>query len=141
MLHVRPRTHDAATPHDSEGDLVIQILAQSSGSSGSALGLLLPLLLMGGVFYFLLIRPNRNRQRQQQSLVDSIRVGDEVMTMGGMFGTVKEIDEENETVLLEIAPGTDVRMMRKAIAQRLTEDEGEDEGAEGSDDEEAGSTP
>lgn len=120
---------------------MIQILAQSSGSSGSALGLLLPLLLMGGVFYFLLIRPNRNRQRQQQSLVDSIRVGDEVMTMGGMFGTVKEIDDENDTVLLEIAPGTDVRMMRKAIAQRLTEDEGEDEGAEGSDDEEAGSTP
>lgn len=146
MLHVRsPGTHHAPPPRDPEGDHMTQILAQSSGSGGSALGLLVPLLLMGGIFYFLLIRPNRTRQRQQQSLLENIHVGDEVMTMGGMFGIVKEIDAENDTVMLEVAPGTTVRMMRKAIAQRLTDEEQEDgqdeEGAEGSDDEEAGSTP
>jgi preprotein translocase subunit YajC len=128
---------------------MIQILAQSSGGSssgGSLVGLLPFILLMGAVFYFLLLRPNRQRQRQQQSLLQSLRVGDEVMTAGGIFGTLKEIDEDEDTVTVEIAPGTDVRMLRRAISQRLVdeveEEAGEDDGTEdhGSD-EEAGSRP
>jgi preprotein translocase subunit YajC len=106
---------------------MIQLLAQSSSSTssgGSLLGLLAPLALMGVVFYFLLIRPQRNRQRQQQQLLQALEVGDEVMTAGGIFGTVTEIDEESDTVLVEIAPGTEVRMLRRAIANRLTEEAG-----------------
>jgi len=126
---------------------MIQVLAASSSgasSSGSLVGLLLPLLLMGGVFYFLLIRPQRMRQRSQQSLLASLEVGDEVMTAGGIFGTVTEIDEDADTVTVEIAPGTRVRMLRRAIAQRFVE--GEEEEAAGYDDdgdsdEEAGARP
>ena len=128
---------------------MIQILAQSSdgtSSGGSLLSLLFPLVLLGGVFYFLLLRPNRTRQRQQQSLLESLKVGDEVMTAGGIFGTLKAIDEEDDTVTVEIAPGTDVRMLRRGIAQRLV-DEPEEEGGgdDGTEDqgfdEEAGSRP
>jgi preprotein translocase subunit YajC len=129
---------------------MIQILAQSSdgtsSSGGSLLSLLFPLVLLGGVFYFLLLRPNRTRQRQQQSLLESLQVGDEVMTAGGIFGTLKDIDADDDTVTVEIAPGTDVRMLRRAISQRLVE-EGEDDagGDEGTEDqgfdEEAGSRP
>ncbi|HET7869948.1 MAG TPA: preprotein translocase subunit YajC [Actinomycetota bacterium] len=129
---------------------MIQILAQSSdgtsSSGGSLLSLLFPLVLLGGVFYFLLLRPNRTRQRQQQSLLESLKVGDEVMTAGGIFGTLKDIDEEDDIVTVEIAPGTEVRMLRRAIAQRLV-DEVEEEGGgeEGTEDqgfdEEAGSRP
>jgi preprotein translocase subunit YajC len=129
---------------------MIQILAQSSGgtssSGGSLLSLLFPLVLLGGVFYFLLLRPNRTRQRQQQSLLESLKVGDEVMTAGGIFGTLKDIDDEDDIVTVEIAPGTEVRMVRRAIAQRLV-DEAEEEGGgdEGTEDhgfdEEAGSRP
>ncbi|HVH53613.1 MAG TPA: preprotein translocase subunit YajC [Actinomycetota bacterium] len=128
---------------------MIQILAQSSdgtSSGGSLLSLLFPLVLLGGVFYFLLLRPNRTRQRQQQSLLDSLQVGDEVMTAGGIFGTLKDIDEEDDTVTVEIAPGTNVRMLRRAISQRLVEEtEEEGEGDDGTEDqgfdEEAGSRP
>lgn len=128
---------------------MIQILAQSSdgtSSGGSLLSLLFPLVLLGGVFYFLLLRPNRTRQRQQQSLLDSLQVGDEVMTAGGIFGTLKDIDEEDDTVTVEIAPGTNVRMLRRAISQRLveeSEEEGDsDDGTEDQGfDEEAGSRP
>ena len=85
---------------------MIQILAQSSdgtsSSGGSLLSLLFPLVLLGGVFYFLLLRPNRTRQRQQQSLLESLKVGDEVMTAGGIFGTLKDIDEEDDIVTVEI---------------------------------------
>jgi preprotein translocase subunit YajC len=126
---------------------MIEILAQSSESGGSLLSLLFPLVLLGGVFYFLLLRPNRTRQRQQQSLLESLKVGDEVMTAGGIFGTLKAIDEEDDTVTVEIAPGTEVRMLRRGIAQRLV-DEPEEEGRDDDDgtedqgfDQEAGSRP
>ncbi|HYU92101.1 MAG TPA: preprotein translocase subunit YajC [Actinomycetota bacterium] len=129
---------------------MIQILAQTSGetssSGGSLLSLLFPLVLLGGVFYFLLLRPNRTRQRQQQTLLESLQVGDEVMTAGGIFGTLKDIDEEDDIVTVEIAPGTDVRMLRRAISQRLVEEAeeggGGDDGTEDKGfDEEAGSRP
>lgn len=126
---------------------MIEILAQSSESGGSLLSLLFPLVLLGGVFYFLLLRPNRTRQRQQQSLLESLKVGDEVMTAGGIFGTLKAIDEEDDTVTVEIAPGTEVRMLRRGIAQRLG-DEPEEGGGDDDDgtedqgfDQEAGSRP
>jgi preprotein translocase subunit YajC len=124
---------------------MIEILAQSSESGGSLLSLLFPLVLLGGVFYFLLLRPNRTRQRQQQALLESLKVGDEVMTAGGIFGTLKAIDEEDDTVTVEIAPGTEVRMLRRGIAQRLVdepEEEGGDDGTEDQGfDQEAGSRP
>jgi preprotein translocase subunit YajC len=127
---------------------MIEILAQSSdgtSSGGSLLSLLFPLVLLGGVFYFLLLRPNRTRQRQQQSLLESLKVGDEVMTAGGIFGTLKAIDQVDDTVTVEIAPGTEVRMLRRGIAQRLVdepEEEGGDDGTEDQGfDQEAGSRP
>ena len=124
---------------------MIEILAQSSESGGSLLSLLFPLVLLGGVFYFLLLRPNRTRQRQQQTLLESLKVGDEVMTAGGIFGTLKAIDEEDDTVTVEIAPGTEVRMLRRGIAQRLgdeLEDQGGDDDTEDQGfDQEAGSRP
>lgn len=121
---------------------MIDILAQSSSNTstsagGSLFGLLLPLLLMGAVFYFLLIRPQRNRQRQQQSVLSALHVGDEVMTAGGIFGTITDIDDEHDTVTVEIAPGTEVRMLRRAIAQRLTEEPEEQDYSDDSDDEQA----
>jgi preprotein translocase subunit YajC len=129
---------------------MIQILAQSSdgtSSGGSLISLLFPLVLLGGVFYFLLLRPNRTRQRQQQTLLASLQIGDEVMTAGGIFGTLKEIDEGDDTVTVEIAPGTNVRMLRRAISQRLVDEPdqeqgGDDDGTEDQGfDEEAGSRP
>ena len=100
-------------------------LAATSSGSGSFLGLLVPLLLMGGVFYFLLIRPQRRRQQAQRNLLDSVSVGDEVMTIGGIYGTVREIDDES--VVLEVADNVDVRFVRSAIARRLVYDEDADE--------------
>ena len=110
--------------------MVFGFLAQNQSSGGSLIGLALPILLIVG-FYFLLIRPQRNRQRQQQALVASLEVGDEVMTQGGIFGTIVDIDDDEGIVTLEIAPGTRIRMLRQGISQRLVEDDvDEDEGDE-----------
>ncbi|HZD79683.1 MAG TPA: preprotein translocase subunit YajC [Actinomycetota bacterium] len=123
---------------------MIQFLAQSSStsSSGGLLSLLIPLLLMGGVFYFLLIRPQRTRARQQQSLLASLRIGDEVMTSAGIFGTIVDMDEESDTVTVEIAPGTNVHMLRRAVSQRFVEeDEDEQDVDDDGTEEEADSRP
>ena len=115
--------------------MVFGILAQDSAQNGSSLiGLALPVLLIVG-FYFLLIRPQRNRQRAQQALVASLEVGDDVMTTGGIFGTIVEIDDDEGTVTVEIAPGTRIRMLRQGISQRFVEDEvfEDDEGDETAD--------
>lgn len=107
--------------------MILQLLAQEEGGSAGLVSLALPLLMIVG-FYFLLIRPQRNRQRAQQSLIASIEVGDEVMTTGGIFGSIIEIDDDEGVVTVEIAPGTRVRMLRQGIAQRFVEDEDQDEG-------------
>jgi preprotein translocase subunit YajC len=98
-------------------------LIAAASSNSNPLALFLPLILMGGVFYFLLIRPQQRRVRAQQALVNAIEVGDEIMTTGGIFGTIAEIDEDEGAVVVEIAPGTRIRMVKSGIARRLTEDD------------------
>ncbi|MGH2711268.1 MAG: preprotein translocase subunit YajC, partial [Actinomycetota bacterium] len=79
-------------------------------------------------FYFLLIRPQQRRVRQQRQLVDSLRIGDEVITIGGMFGTILEMDDE--TITLDAGAGTRLRYLRQAVARKFVEEtETEDEEA------------
>jgi preprotein translocase subunit YajC len=115
---------------------MIPLLAADTTSSGNPLlGLALPVLMLGGL-YFVLIRPQRARQRAQQALLRTLEVGDEVMTTGGIFGTIVTIDEEEGILTVEIAPGTQVRMLRQGVSQRFIEDESfEDDEGEPSDEE------
>ncbi len=76
---------------------------------------LLPLILLGAVFYFLIIRPQRTRQRQQTELISSVRPNAQIMTSSGIFGRVTERDEE--FVRVEIAPGVVVTLLPAAIAK------------------------
>ena len=107
---------------------MIWILAQDSGQAGgsSLIGLLLPIAMIAGL-YFIMIRPQRNRQRQQQAMQSALEIGDEVMISGGIFGILTEIDDDAGTVRVEIAPGTQVRLLRQGVLQRVTEDQVPDE--------------
>jgi preprotein translocase subunit YajC len=79
---------------------------------------LAPLLLLVVAFYFLLIRPQKNRQKAQAALVASVTAGTEVMTTAGIFGTVRSASEEE--LLLEISPGTVIRILPAAVAKVIT---------------------
>lgn len=92
------------------------ITAQDSGS-GSA-GLLFTLLLLAALFYFLIIRPARNRQRQAMRVQSQVEPGVEVMTTAGLFGTVKSV--EDDVVILEVAPGVTNRYARQAIMRVIS---------------------
>jgi preprotein translocase subunit YajC len=102
---------------------MMALIAAASTTNSNPLTLFLPLVLMGGVFYFLLIRPQQKRVRAQAALVNAVEVGDEIITTGGIFGTVVELDDDEGTVLVEIAPGTQIRMVKSGISRRLTEDD------------------
>ena len=94
----------------------------SSKSTTSPIATILPILLIGAVFYFLLIRPQQRRAKAQREMTQSTEVGDEIVTIGGLFGVVREIDDDS--VLLEVAPGTELRFLRSAVARKLNvEDE------------------
>jgi preprotein translocase subunit YajC len=106
-------------------------------SQPNALVGFLPLLLIGVVFYFLLIRPQNQRRRAQMEMQSSVEVGDEIVTTAGIYGTITEIDDDFGVVTLEVAPNTEIRLARAAVATRLMdeddeefEDEDEVEGAE-----------
>jgi preprotein translocase subunit YajC len=101
------------------------ILAQGSGQNVT---FLISLVLMVAIFYFLLIRPQQRRVRQQRDLVDSLGVGDEVVTIGGMFGTIFEMNDESVT--LDVGSGTRIRFVKQAIARKFVREEPETESEE-----------
>ena len=76
------------------------------------------------LMWFLLIRPQRRRQLETQRLIDSVAVGSEIVTAGGLYGTVTAIQDDE--VRLEIADGIEVRVAKRAIAATVTEDEPEE---------------
>lgn len=87
--------------------------------------LLLPLyiLVFLALIWFVGIRPQQKRRREMQDLLSKLTVGDDIVTAGGLYGTVTEI-EDGETVLLEIAEDVDIRISKQSIAKRLTADSG-----------------
>jgi preprotein translocase subunit YajC len=77
------------------------------------------------LFWFLLVRPQRRRQLESQRLLDSLAVGKEIVTAGGLYGTITALEEDEARV--QIADGVEVRVAKRAIAGVLSEDEEEDE--------------
>jgi preprotein translocase subunit YajC len=86
---------------------------------------LIIMVLMLGVMYVLMIRPQRQRQAQQQSMIDGASVGDDVLTTGGIYGTISEA--EGDDIVVEIANGVTVHMTRRGIAAVLPPESDEDE--------------
>lgn len=80
---------------------------------------ILPIILIIGVFYLLLIRPQQKRARQHRELVSSVGVGDQVVTIGGMHGTVRSVDEDS--IRLEVAPNLDITFAKQAVSRRLVD--------------------
>jgi len=108
--------------------------AEGSGGNG-----IFTLLIFAGFFvliYFLMIRPQQRRRREVENMQSAMGIGDEIVTVGGLYGVVRGI--EDDTVLLEIAPGVTAKYARAAIGKVTQKaDAGDDEAA----DEEAPEAP
>lgn len=75
------------------------------------------MLLIFGVFYLILIRPHQKQQKELKKLVDSLKVSDRILTTGGIFGVISQVKEKS--VVVKIAEGTKVEMLRSGIQQVL----------------------
>jgi preprotein translocase subunit YajC len=97
-----------------------------AASSGSPVFLFIILGLV--VLWLVVIRPQKKRQNQQRQMMDELHVGDEVLTAGGIYGTISQLDDDH--VVVEIAPQTEVRVARRAIAGVTIEPEEAEEDEE-----------
>lgn len=95
--------------------------AQESSGSGNTLAFLFPLLIMGGLFYVLLILPQRRRAKKMDRMRSSIAVGDEVRTIGGIIGTI--VSETDDEFSIDIGGGQRLRVVKKAVAEKIGSDE------------------
>ena len=103
--------------------------AQGAGSGGgmpSSLVSLVPFVLIFVLFYFLLILPQQKKQKQQKSMLEALKKGDKVITSSGIWGTVTNLGKD--TVTLQIADATKIKIQREYIA-RLRSEEEEQQGA------------
>ena len=93
------------------------------------------LILLAAMFvllWALLIRPQRQRQQKHQQLLGSVAPGDEILTVGGLYGIVQEIDDEDD-LIVEIAEGIHVRIARRAIGGVVKPEDESDESDEDAD--------
>ena len=74
-----------------------------------------------GVMYLLLIRPQQQRVKKQRNLIASLEAGDEIVTAGGLIGTIRVIDDAE--MLLEVGTGVEVRVLRGAVSRRIEPDD------------------
>jgi preprotein translocase subunit YajC len=77
---------------------------------------LVPLVLLFGIFYFLLIRPQQQRLKAHKQLVESVRRGDTVVTAGGMIGKVAKVKDDGE-IMVEIADNVQVRVLKGTLTE------------------------
>ena len=87
-----------------------------------AFGQLVPLILIFGIMYFLLIRPQQKKAKEHQAMVKALRRGDQVITQGGLIGKVSKVKEENE-LEVELAENVNVRVVQSTIVQVLNKTE------------------
>lgn len=91
--------------------------AQTASAEGGGIMGFLPLILMFVVLYFVMIRPQMKRQKEVKNMLETLGVGDEVVTVGGLMGKVTQLKDQYLTV--ELVPGTEVKMQKSAVTAVL----------------------
>ncbi len=84
-----------------------------AAQQGGLMGMLFPLAIFVLIFYFFIIRPQKKRDKQQKNMIDSIARGDQIITIGGFYGTVREV--RDDSFQIEIAEGVRVTILKSAV--------------------------
>lgn len=91
----------------------------AEGSAGGGLGMLIPLILIVVIMYFFMIRPQNKKQKETQKMLDALKKGDKVITIGGIHGVVSQTKEQ--TVVIKVDDGTKIEFNRSAISSVVTD--------------------
>ncbi len=90
----------------------------AAAQGGGIMGMLFPLAIFALIFYFFIIRPQKKRDKQHNDMLSSINRGDQIITVGGFLGTVREV--RDDTFQIEIADGVRVRILKSAVQTKRT---------------------
>lgn len=101
---------------------VTPAFAQSSSGTVGLISSFVPLLLIFGIMYFLLIRPQQTKLKQHRAMVEALRRGDQIVTQGGILGKVIKVMDDG-MVEVEIADGVKVKVVRNTIATVMNKTE------------------
>lgn len=96
------------------------MMTPAPGGSQNPLAAFLPIILIVVVFYFLLIRPQQKRAKQHRTMLDALKAGDSVVTIGGLRGTVAAVDKD--MVILRVADNVKLTFNRSAIAGLINQE-------------------
>ncbi|MFO7736450.1 MAG: preprotein translocase subunit YajC [bacterium] len=107
---------------------MLNSLAESIISSGpqqacggdSIVSMILPFALIFGVFYFLVIRPQKNQQKKHEQMIESMRKGDDVVTNGGIYGKIERVLDDK--LKLEVAPKVTITIKKSSVASVISGD-------------------
>ncbi|AWB45701.1 preprotein translocase subunit YajC [Paenibacillus sp. CAA11] len=91
--------------------------AAQAPAGNSLLGIVVPLVIMFAVFYFLLIRPNQKKQKTRTSMLNALKKGDKIVTIGGLHGTIVELTDD--VVVLRVNDVTKLTFDRNAISHSI----------------------
>ena len=94
--------------------------AAPAPAAGIPGGMLIPMVLIFGIFYLMMIRPQQRKEKERLKMISELRAGQKVLFAGGMIGTIYESREQS--FLIEIAPGTRIEVLRGAVTQVVPED-------------------
>lgn len=102
--------------------------APAAAPAAGGFGMLMPLVLIVGIMYLFMIRPQQKKQKETQKMLDALKKGDKVVTIGGIHGTIASVKEN--TVLVKVDDNTKIEFNRSAIATVVNEKPAEETKAE-----------
>ena len=95
---------------------IIQAMAGSDSTQGGGIAAMLPFMLIMFIVYFLMIRPNTKKQKEKQMMLESLKKGDKVVTIGGIHGKIIGIKQKGNTLILNLGKNVDIHINRSSIA-------------------------
>jgi len=107
---------------------VIQFITLMAGSSDAAqqpntFGFFMPIIMIFLIMYFLIFRPQMKKQKQQKQMLEAVKKGDKIITVGGIVGTVAGVKEKEGTLIVKIADSTKIELVKTSIAKVVGQEE------------------
>lgn len=99
---------------------LVLLQGAQAGDGGMVSMLIIMMAVLFAIVYFFMIRPQNKKQKEIQKFRDALKAGDDVVTIGGIQGTIKRIDNDTNTIILNVATGVDIRFDKSAIIPKGT---------------------
>lgn len=104
--------------------LLFSFMGAPGGSGANPMaGMLLPMIAIFAIMYFLVMRPQAKRQKEHQKMMESLQKGDNVVTAGGIYGTIVGTKDKDTVLILEVDKNVKLNVARSSIARKIVEEE------------------